>query len=117
MGKTRIHDLAAEFGIESGQLISLLADMGIHVRSHLSALAADQVALVRARWEREKRKATAPANNGFGNHGDHGFRPFAQNGLLDHRSVVDAAEGRFHMNKTRHQRPKFLLPLHLASGR
>ncbi len=61
MGKTRIHDLAAEFGIESGQLISLLADMGIHVRSHLSALAADQVALVRARWEREKRKAAAPA--------------------------------------------------------
>lgn len=61
MGKTRIHDLAAEFGIESGQLISLLADMGIHVRSHLSGLAADQVALVRARWEREKRKAAAPA--------------------------------------------------------
>ncbi len=56
MGKTRIHDLAAEFGIESGQLIDLLADMGIHVRSHLSALAADQVALVRARWEREKRR-------------------------------------------------------------
>ena len=61
MGKTRIHDLAAEFGIESGQLISLLAEMGIHVRSHLSALAADQVALVRAKWEREKRKAAAPA--------------------------------------------------------
>jgi len=61
VGKTRIHDLAAEFGIESGQLISLLADMGIHVRSHLSALAADQVALVQARWEREKRKASAPA--------------------------------------------------------
>ncbi len=60
MGKTRIHDLAAEFGIESGQLISLLADMGIHVRSHLSSLAADQVALVRARWEREKRRAAVP---------------------------------------------------------
>ncbi len=59
MGKTRIHDLAAEFGIESGQLITLLADMGIHVRSHLSALVADQVALVRARWEREKRRANA----------------------------------------------------------
>lgn len=59
MGKTRIHDLAAEFGIDSGQLITLLADMGIHVRSHLSALVADQVALVRARWEREKRRATA----------------------------------------------------------
>jgi translation initiation factor IF-2 len=60
VGKTRIHDLAAEFGIESGQLISLLADMGIHVRSHLSGLAADQTALVRARWEREKRRVAAP---------------------------------------------------------
>jgi translation initiation factor IF-2 len=58
VGKTRIHDLAAEFGIESGRLIELLADMGIHVRSHLSALAADQVALVRARWERDKRRAS-----------------------------------------------------------
>lgn len=58
MGKTRIHDLAAEFGIDSGQLISLLADMGIHVRSHLSAISADQVALVRARWEREKRRSS-----------------------------------------------------------
>ncbi len=58
MGKTRIHDLAAEFGIDSGQLISLLADMGIHVRSHLSAISADQVALVRARWEREKRRGS-----------------------------------------------------------
>ena len=56
MGKTRIHDLAAEFGVESGQLIDMLADMGIHVRSHLSALDPAQVALVRARWEREKRR-------------------------------------------------------------
>jgi translation initiation factor IF-2 len=54
--KTRIHDLATEFGIESGKLIKLLADMGIHVRSHLSALDTGQVALVRARWEREKRR-------------------------------------------------------------
>ncbi|MFQ6047366.1 MAG: translation initiation factor IF-2, partial [Gemmatimonadales bacterium] len=56
MGKTRVHDLAAEFGTESGQLIELLADIGIHVRSHMSGLDPDQVALVRARWERERRK-------------------------------------------------------------
>ncbi len=54
--KTRIHDLAAEFGIDSEQLMRLLAELGIHVRSHLSALDTGQVALVRARWEREKRK-------------------------------------------------------------
>ncbi len=61
MGKTRIHDLAAEFGIESGQLIELLADMDIHVRSHLSGLDEGQVARVRTRWEREKRKKSEPA--------------------------------------------------------
>ena len=60
MAKTRIHDLAAEFGIESEQLIKLLADMDIHVRSHLSALDSGQVALVRARWEREKRRSKEP---------------------------------------------------------
>jgi translation initiation factor IF-2 len=58
VGKTRIHDLAAEFGIESGQLIKLLAEMNIHVRSHLSGLDEAQVARVRTRWEREKRKST-----------------------------------------------------------
>ncbi|MGD2135566.1 MAG: translation initiation factor IF-2 [Gemmatimonadales bacterium] len=57
MAKTRIHDLAAEFGIESAKLIEMLADMGIHVRSHLSGLDEAQVARVRTRWEREKRRA------------------------------------------------------------
>jgi translation initiation factor IF-2 len=56
VGKTRIHDLAVEFGIESGELIKLLADMGIHVRSHLSGLDEGQVARFRTRWERERRK-------------------------------------------------------------
>jgi translation initiation factor IF-2 len=61
VGKTRIHDLAAEFGIESGELIKLLAEMGIHVRSHLSGLDEGQVARFRTRWEREKRrKASTP---------------------------------------------------------
>ncbi len=60
MRKTRIHDLAAEFGIDSGQLIKMLSDMDVHVRSHMSGLDSDQVALVRARWEREKRRASAP---------------------------------------------------------
>ena len=61
MGKTRIHDLAAEFGIESAQLIQMLADMDIHVRSHLSGLDEGQVARVRTRWEREKRRKSEPA--------------------------------------------------------
>ncbi len=61
MSKTRIHDLAAEFGIPTEQLLQLLAEMDIRVRSHLSALDAGQVALVRARWERDKRKSADPS--------------------------------------------------------
>ncbi len=59
--KTRVHDLASEFGISSEQILKMLADLDIHVRSHLSSLDAGQVALVRARWEREKRRASEPA--------------------------------------------------------
>ncbi len=62
MGKTRVHDLASEFGIPSEQLLALLKEMDIFVRSHLSALDGDQVALVRARWEREKRRRAQPAS-------------------------------------------------------
>ena len=62
MVKTRVHDLAAEFGIPSEQLMGLLKDMDIFVRSHMSALENDQVAAVRVRWERENRKhAEEPA--------------------------------------------------------
>jgi len=59
---TRIHDLAAEFAIPSEQLINMLKEMDIFVRSHLTPLKPEQVALVRARWERDKRKLKeAPA--------------------------------------------------------
>ena len=62
MVKTRVHDLAAEFGVAPEQLLSMLKDMNIFVRSHLSALENDQVSAIRVRWEREKRKhAEEPA--------------------------------------------------------
>jgi translation initiation factor IF-2 len=57
---TRIHDLAAEFGMASEQLIGMLKEMDIFVRSHLTPLQPEQVALMRARWEREKRKQKEP---------------------------------------------------------
>ncbi len=57
MVKTRVHDLAAEFGIAPERLLGMLKDMNIFVRSHLSALESDQVSAVRVRWEREKRKS------------------------------------------------------------
>ncbi len=58
MVKTRVHDLAAEFGVPPEQLLGMLKDMNIFVRSHLSALENDQVSAIRVRWEREKRKST-----------------------------------------------------------
>ncbi len=62
MSKLRVHDLAGEFGISSDEVIALLRSMDVSVRSHLSALTDDQVARLRARWEREKRaRAEKPA--------------------------------------------------------
>jgi translation initiation factor IF-2 len=55
--KTRVHDLAAEFGVAPEQLLNMLKDMNIFVRSHMSALESDQVSAVRVRWEREKRRS------------------------------------------------------------
>src|SRR5262245_44541003 len=57
--------MAGEFGISADEVIALLRQMDVPVRSHLSMLTDDQVARVRARWEREKRtraeKQAAPA--------------------------------------------------------
>jgi len=58
---TRIHDLAAEFGISSEQLMAMLKEMDIFVRSHLTPLKDEQVSLMRARWERDKRKQKQPS--------------------------------------------------------
>src|SRR6185503_5248239 len=52
--------MAGEFGISADEVMGLLRQMDIPVRSHLSPLTDDQVARVRARWEREKRARSAP---------------------------------------------------------
>jgi translation initiation factor IF-2 len=59
--KTRVHDLAAEFGVPAEQLMNMLRDMSIFVRSHMSPLEDAQVSAIRVRWEREKRKAAQAA--------------------------------------------------------
>ncbi len=58
--------MAGEFGISAEDLMQILRQMDLPVRSHLSPLTDDQVARIRARWEREKRArqekpAAAPA--------------------------------------------------------
>jgi translation initiation factor IF-2 len=62
LSKFRVNDMATEFGISVDEVVSLLRQMDVPVRSHVSPLTDDQVARIRARWEREKRaRATAPA--------------------------------------------------------
>ncbi len=61
MNKLRVHDLAAEFGIPSDEVITMLRSLEVVVRSHLTQLTDDQVARARARWEREKRARAAKA--------------------------------------------------------
>ncbi|MEO8634901.1 MAG: translation initiation factor IF-2 [Gemmatimonadales bacterium] len=56
MVKTRVHDLAAEFAVSAEQLMTMLKDMNIFVRTHMSSLEDSQVSAIRVRWEREKRK-------------------------------------------------------------
>jgi translation initiation factor IF-2 len=53
--------LAAEFGISSEQVMSMLKEMDIFVRSHLTPLKDEQVSMMRARWEREKRRQKEPS--------------------------------------------------------
>ncbi|MEW5918832.1 MAG: translation initiation factor IF-2, partial [Gemmatimonadota bacterium] len=64
MSKLRVHDLAGEFGVPSEDVMTVLRAIDVPVRSHLTVLTDDQVARVRARWEREKRalkeRAAAP---------------------------------------------------------
>src|SRR4051812_37543622 len=47
--------MADEFGITPDEVVAMLRSMDVAVRGHSSPLTDDQVARVRARWEREKR--------------------------------------------------------------
>jgi translation initiation factor IF-2 len=55
VSKLRVHDLAGEFGISADEVLALLRQMELPVRSHLTVLTDDQVSRIRVRWEREKR--------------------------------------------------------------
>jgi len=58
--KTKVQDLAKEFGVPSAELLPVLREMGVTARGATSSLDDGQVAAVRVRWEREKRRAAAP---------------------------------------------------------
>jgi translation initiation factor IF-2 len=55
LSKLRVQEMAGEFGISADEVIALLRQMDVPVRGQTTVLNDDQVARVRARWEREKR--------------------------------------------------------------
>lgn len=59
MVKTKVKDLAEEFATSPEQVLAMLHDMGVTVRSAGSAVPDDQVSAARVRWEREKRRQAA----------------------------------------------------------
>jgi translation initiation factor IF-2 len=59
--KTKVQDLASELGVASEQLMTLLKEMHVFARGPQSSLEDDQVAALRVRWEREKRKQKSDA--------------------------------------------------------
>jgi translation initiation factor IF-2 len=52
----RVYEVAEELDVESGQLIQMLREMGVSVRSHMSTIDEEQVARLHARLERERRQ-------------------------------------------------------------
>ena len=61
MSKLRVSDMATEFGINADEVIGLLKQMDVTVRTPATPLAEDVVARARARWEIEKRKRSVKA--------------------------------------------------------
>ncbi len=66
MTKPRVYEVAEELGVETSQLIQMLREMDVPVRSHMSTVSAGQVARLHARLERERRTdlATSSAPSG-----------------------------------------------------
>ncbi|MFQ5746437.1 MAG: translation initiation factor IF-2 [Gemmatimonadota bacterium] len=55
MSKYRVYEVAEELGVESQQLITMLHQMDVPVRSHMSTVDETQIARLYARLERERR--------------------------------------------------------------
>ncbi len=55
MSKLRVYEVAEELGVETGQLIQMLREMDVLVRSHMSSVDPASIARLHARLERERR--------------------------------------------------------------
>ncbi len=59
MSTFRVYEVAEELGVESSQLIGILREMEVPVRSHMSVVDEGQIARLHARLERERRTGSA----------------------------------------------------------
>ncbi|MDP2482102.1 MAG: translation initiation factor IF-2 N-terminal domain-containing protein, partial [Candidatus Palauibacterales bacterium] len=55
MATFRVYEVAEDLGVDSKQLIHMLHEMDVRVRSHMSSVTEDQIARLHARLERERR--------------------------------------------------------------
>jgi translation initiation factor IF-2 len=55
LSKLRVYEVAEELGVETGQLIQMLREMDVLVRSHMSSVDPASIARLHARLERERR--------------------------------------------------------------
>jgi translation initiation factor IF-2 len=55
LGNYRVYEVAEDLGVDSKQLIQMLHQMDVRVRSHMSTVTEVQIARLRARLERERR--------------------------------------------------------------
>jgi translation initiation factor IF-2 len=51
----RVYEVAEDLGVDSKQLLHMLHEMDVRVRSHMSSVTEDQIARLHARLERERR--------------------------------------------------------------
>ncbi len=59
MSTYRVYEVAEELGVDSSQLINILREMDVPVRSHMSVVDEGQIARLHARLERERRTGSA----------------------------------------------------------
>ncbi len=55
MATFRVYEVAEDLGVDSKQLLHMLHEMDVRVRSHMSSVTEDQIARLHARLERERR--------------------------------------------------------------
>ncbi len=59
MATFRVYEVAEDLGVDSKQLMHMLHEMDVRVRSHMSSVTEDQIARLHARLERERRSGSA----------------------------------------------------------